>query len=369
MLPEIDRQMLSKLGVASEIHQTSIIKLITELTQSSENLSPPQPAKPIASQSRPSMPVYRQEPLAQKLPQPPATVVSVNTNPLQAAIDTMQSILQQMTGERIAADTPLLGVKINSVQLMQFAQRTGKALDMRILPTLIVEYQTMAALAQAVTPQSGQAVQVTHQVQSKALTGLDNPSQLGDFAPDFSLMFFGNDVDNASEAYNLVLETATLGDEKGFKAIWVPERHFQVFGGNFPNPIPLVAALAMHTSTIRLRGGSVNSPQHATPLRIAEDWCVVDNLSNGRVDISFGAGWNPVDFALQPQNFLINKVVMWESLRAVRTLWQGGAVQVPDGAGRLIELKTRPRPQQECLEAWISCFINPQTFWDAGATG
>ena len=72
-----------------------------------------------------------------------------------------------------------------------------------------------------------------------------------------------------------------------------------MFGGSFPNPNPLAASLAKQTAQIRLRAGSVNAPQHATPLRVAEDWAVVDNLSGGRVDISFGAGWNVNDFALQ----------------------------------------------------------------------
>ena len=104
------------------------------------------------------------------------------------------------------------------------------------------------------------------------------------------------------------------------------QRHFQVFGGAFPNPNPFAAFLASTTSRIRLRAGSVNSPQHASYFRIAEDWAVVDNLSNGRVDIAFGAGWNVVDFAMAPNNFLVNKVVLWESIRAVRTLWQGATL-------------------------------------------
>ena len=158
-------------------------------------------------------------------------------------------------------------------------------------------------------------------------------------------------------------------DQHGFKAVWLPERHFQVFGGSFPNPNPLAAALSQVTQRIRIRAGSVNIPQHASPLRVAEDWALVDNLSGGRVDISFGAGWNVVDFVLEPKNFLVNKERLWQGIQAVRTLWQGGAVTSPDGFGRMTDIRTWPRPTQPVLEVWVSAVINPQMFWDAGAVG
>ena len=43
-------------------------------------------------------------------------------------------------------------------------------------------------------------------------------------------------------------------------------------------------------------------PLH-NPIRVAEDWAVVDNLSGGRVGLSFASGWHVNDFALMPQNF------------------------------------------------------------------
>jgi alkanesulfonate monooxygenase SsuD/methylene tetrahydromethanopterin reductase-like flavin-dependent oxidoreductase (luciferase family) len=45
----------------------------------------------------------------------------------------------------------------------------------------------------------------------------------------------------------------------------------------------------MVTSRIRLRAGSVVLPLH-DPVRVAEEWAVVDQLSNGRVDLAFAQG-------------------------------------------------------------------------------
>ena len=119
----------------------------------------------------------------------------------------------------------------------------------------------------------------------------------------FSLFFFSDDGStNATEKYRLLLETAKFADAHDFAAVWTPERHFQDFGGLYPNPSVLGAALAMVTEKIELRAGSVNLPLH-NPIRVAEEWSVVDNLSHGRVAVSFASGWHPLDFVLRPEGY------------------------------------------------------------------
>ena len=74
----------------------------------------------------------------------------------------------------------------------------------------------------------------------------------------FGLMFFAASEDSLGAAkYRLIIDSARLADRAGFSTIWVPERHFTGFGGLYPNPAVLQAALAMCTTTIRLNAGSV----------------------------------------------------------------------------------------------------------------
>src|SRR5499433_3320101 len=116
----------------------------------------------------------------------------------------------------------------------------------------------------------------------------------------FSLYFFSDDGSkDSAEKYRLVLESAKFADRNGFNAVWTPERHFQDFGGLYPNPSVLGAALAMITERVQIRAGSVALPLHH-PVRVAEEWSVVDNLSNGRVAVSFASGWHPDDFIFAP---------------------------------------------------------------------
>ncbi len=99
----------------------------------------------------------------------------------------------------------------------------------------------------------------------------------------FSLYFFGNyPAAYHEDKYRLILESARFADQHGFAAVWLPERHFHAVGGFSPNPSLLAAALARDTERIALRGGSVVLPLHH-PVRVAEEWSLVDNLSHGRV--------------------------------------------------------------------------------------
>ena len=122
----------------------------------------------------------------------------------------------------------------------------------------------------------------------------------------FGLMFFGGDDALGADKYKLLIESARFADSHGLASIWLPERHFIKFGCLYPNPAVLHAALARETQRIRLRAGSVVMPLQ-NPIRVAEEWAVVDVLSGGRVDVSFASGWHPDDFVFAPEKYADRK--------------------------------------------------------------
>jgi len=188
-------------------------------------------------------------------------------------------------------------------------------------------------------------------------------------ALEFGLFYFSSDEDEGLDnRYHLLLEGAKFADREGFAAVWTPERHFHAFGGLFPNPAVTSAALATITERVELRAGSCVSPLHS-PVRIAEDWSVVDNLSQGRVGISFAAGWQPDDFVLNPAAFEDRKDRMFRDIETVRALWRGDAVSLPNGEGRDTEVRIRPRPVSTELPVWVTAAGNPETFRRAGEIG
>jgi alkanesulfonate monooxygenase SsuD/methylene tetrahydromethanopterin reductase-like flavin-dependent oxidoreductase (luciferase family) len=112
---------------------------------------------------------------------------------------------------------------------------------------------------------------------------------------EFSVYYWGNDDLPGPAKYELLLEGAKFADANGFCAVWTPERHFHAFGGPYPNPSVTGAAAAAVTKTIGVRAGSIVAPLHH-PARIAEEWAVIDNLTNGRAGLAFASGWQPDDF-------------------------------------------------------------------------
>jgi natural product biosynthesis luciferase-like monooxygenase protein len=186
---------------------------------------------------------------------------------------------------------------------------------------------------------------------------------------DFSLFYFSADEnEGGQDKYRLLLEGAKYADRNGFSAVWTPERHFHAFGGLYPNPAVAGAAVAAVTEHVGIRAGSVVLPLHH-PARVAEEWSVVDNISKGRVGISFASGWQPNDFALMPGNFADNKNVMLRNIEVVRKLWRGESVAFDGPLGKPVELRTLPRPVQKELPYWVTSAGNPQTFIDAGRIG
>jgi natural product biosynthesis luciferase-like monooxygenase protein len=181
-------------------------------------------------------------------------------------------------------------------------------------------------------------------------------------------LFYFADASTDSDKYRLYLEGAKFADRNGFAAIWTPERHFHENGGLYPNPSVLSAALATITERVQLRAGSVVLPLHH-PLRIAEEWSVVDNLSRGRVAIAAASGWVPNDFVFTPGIYERRRDVMFELIDKVQRLWRGEALQVQDGVGNDTELRIFPRPVQPELPIWLTCAGNPDTFEQAGLRG
>lgn len=185
---------------------------------------------------------------------------------------------------------------------------------------------------------------------------------------DFSLFYFDGDGSSTqSDKYRLLIDSAQFADQNGFTAVWTPERHFHTFGGLYPNPSITSAALAMVTQQVRLRAGSVVVPLH-DPIRIAEEWAMVDNLSNGRVEIAFASGWTVDDFVLSRERHTNRRSVMWRGINTIQQLWQGEVIERQDSAGKSFMIQTLPKPIQSELPIWITCQSN-ETFIEAGKLG
>jgi natural product biosynthesis luciferase-like monooxygenase protein len=186
--------------------------------------------------------------------------------------------------------------------------------------------------------------------------------------PQLSLFFFSADAANGhGNKYQMLLESAKFADEHGFAAVWTPERHFQRFGGLYGSPSVTGAALAVTTKRISIRAGSVVLPLQ-NPLRVAEEWAMIDNLSGGRVAIAAASGWHANDFVLSPDTYQNRYADMYAKIAIIQELWRGGKVSLANGAGVQTEVNILPAPIQAELPIWLTG-QSDDTFLNAGKLG
>ena len=126
---------------------------------------------------------------------------------------------------------------------------------------------------------------------------------------DFSVLYVGNiDLDNVGldgtpandrrysndrvvESMETATQVAQLMDELGFYALWMAEHHFQHEGyETIPNLMMMGLHLASKTTRLKL-GAAFNVVPAWNPLRLAEDFAMVDHLTNGRVIFGVGRGY------------------------------------------------------------------------------
>ena len=131
---------------------------------------------------------------------------------------------------------------------------------------------------------------------------------------------------NAAEMLDNLRQKTVLAEELGFEAMWLGEHHFGPYGiGDLPNPILLGADLAARTSRIRI-GQMANIAPWWHPIRLAEDLAILDNMTEGRIEVGFGRGiWlyeGPQFHAnADPRKDAENRELFRETIDVVRKIW------------------------------------------------
>ncbi|GAB7187854.1 LLM class flavin-dependent oxidoreductase [Kitasatospora sp. Ki12] len=147
-----------------------------------------------------------------------------------------------------------------------------------------------------------------------------------------------------------VIDQAVLAEQLGYDGYGVGERHGEPFLS--PAPPVLLSAIAARTSTIRLFT-TVTVLSVLDPVRVAEDYGMLDQLSGGRLELIIGKGNDPRHFGL----FGLPEERQWEALaknyELLRRLWREekvtwrGSTRPP-----LDEAAVSPRPLQDPIPVW-----------------
>jgi len=156
---------------------------------------------------------------------------------------------------------------------------------------------------------------------------------------------------STDQVYAEEMERVDLAEALGYDSVWVPEQHFFDYCA-CPDAIDMATYLVGRTSRVRVGAAVVNlSLTH--PLRFAERAAMLDRLSDGRVDLCVGRGYQ------WPQNVVfgvpedVTKPRLDEGLDIVLSAWSGERFA---GAGRHFrfpEIRTWPEPVRPASEVLL----------------
>ncbi|MET0985891.1 MAG: LLM class flavin-dependent oxidoreductase [Steroidobacteraceae bacterium] len=144
---------------------------------------------------------------------------------------------------------------------------------------------------------------------------------------------------SSAELCAAAIEQAVWAEQNGFDAVTFGEHHGAA-DGYLPSPLVLAAAIAARTHRIRLHLGALLLPL-SHPLRLAEDVSVLDNISNGRVDVTLGLGYLPSEFSMFGVDIRRRGALMDEGIAALRAAFSGKPFEY-----RGVSVRVTPQPVQ-----------------------
>lgn len=181
------------------------------------------------------------------------------------------------------------------------------------------------------------------------------------------LLLHSPDMKPAAEVYGNALEQARLADELGFDAVWLAEHHFSSYGYG-PNPLSFAVKVAAQTRRVRIGTAVVVLPLYH-PLRLAEDIALADHLTEGRLDVGLGRGYQRYEFERLGLELSENRVMFDEALEIMLAAWTQDVSSYNGDHFSFPETTIFPRPlQQPHPPLWIAA-QSPGSIVDAVKRG
>jgi len=172
------------------------------------------------------------------------------------------------------------------------------------------------------------------------------------------------------EVYRQAIDQVAFAEQEGFESAWVAEHHFLEEVSHAAASDMILAAMAEHTSTMRLGYGValMSSPLNH-PLRVAERVATLDILSNGRVEL--GTGRSTTSYQLSPFGIdLADTRGMWEeSIEIIPRMWTEERFEHKGPYFNIPPRNVLPKPlQKPHPPMWVAC-TQPETATVAGEKG
>jgi alkanesulfonate monooxygenase SsuD/methylene tetrahydromethanopterin reductase-like flavin-dependent oxidoreductase (luciferase family) len=169
--------------------------------------------------------------------------------------------------------------------------------------------------------------------------------------------------------YGHYFDQVAAAEAVGFDSVWVTEHHFSRYGGLTPNPQLLLTAFSQRNPGLRLGSAISVLPLHH-PLRIAEDFAMLDVLSGGRLNFGAGRGMVHSGYGGYGRSWEGAQERLQEALLLIERLWTEPVVSFEGRHYQCPEVSLLPRPfQQPRPPIWMPANVDVKSYRWAGERG
>lgn len=127
------------------------------------------------------------------------------------------------------------------------------------------------------------------------------------------------DAEKSRGLFQEYIDQLAYADELGFDGLVLNEHHQNIYG-LMPSPNLIAAALTQRTSRARLVVLGNLLPLHLNPLRVAEEYAMLDNMSNGRIIAGFAPGGGPENYNYDVPS-VTSRERFWEAVDLITRAW------------------------------------------------
>ncbi len=160
------------------------------------------------------------------------------------------------------------------------------------------------------------------------------------------------------QVYAETFEQVELAEDLGLELCWFTEHHF-IADGYLPNFVPVAAAAAARTSKIRFSTDICLMP-FRDPVRLAEDLAILDNISNGRMELGAGMGYATHEFAGFGIPLSRRVSLTEEAIEILQLAWRREPFSFAGKRYQYSDLRVTPDPVQEGgPPLWIAATSKP----------
>ena len=184
----------------------------------------------------------------------------------------------------------------------------------------------------------------------------------------FSVMdFHPEQQQSAAGFYREMIELVVKAEQLGYDSAWVAEHHFANYG-LCPAPPVLLAAIAQKTEHIRIGPAVCVLPFH-DPVKVAEEYAVLDVVSGGRLDFGVGRGYLAHEYAGHLVDREESQARFDEALEVVELAWRGEPFEYTGRFHRYPCIALNTLPLQHPSPPIALAALNPATYARIGAQG